>query len=115
MDKCVNHFGSVVQGEGATAREGAPLAGVSRGPAKPALDLSLGHFGTTGEDSSTAVEDFGPFKIVFDLTTRTGVVVTDASAFHSRQERRAAEREFIKVAARIGHETGFAVSLEGKQ
>lgn len=97
-----------------TAREGAPLAGVSHGPAKPALDLSLGHFGTTGEDSSIAVEQFGPFKLVFDLTTRTGVVVTDVSAFHSRQERRAAEREFIKVAARIGHETGFAVSLEGK-
>lgn len=77
------------------------------------LDLSLGHFGTREEDSSIQVEEFGPFKVVFDLRAGTGRVVTDASAFRSRQERRAAEREFIKVVTRIGHETGFDVSLGG--
>lgn len=98
--------------QAASATAGDALA-PRPGPAKPALDLSLGHFGTSEEDSSIQIEEFGPFKVVFDLRTRTGSVVTDASAFHSRQERRAAEREFFKVAARIGRETGFTISMGG--
>lgn len=41
---------SIFNGNASTAREGAPLAGGTHGPAKPALDLSLGHIGTTGND-----------------------------------------------------------------
>ena len=82
------------------------------GAAQPPLDLSLGHIGTTRQvaASDVAIDDIGPFRVVFDFSTMTGKVFTDASAFSSRAERRAAEREFEKVAARISRETGFALS-----
>jgi hypothetical protein len=86
------------------------------GAAQPPLDLSLGHFGTTAEETTLEVDvqHIGPFRVVFNLRTATGAVSTDLSAFSNRAERRAAEREFLKVAARIGRETGLTISMGGK-
>lgn len=100
----------------ASPRSIAASAGAARGAAKPSLDLSLGHIGTTEHVSPADVEvqDIGPFRVVFDYSTMTGKVFTDTSAFVCRADRRAAERKFHKEALRIGRETGFAISMGGQ-
>ena len=98
-------------GKAATALGGALRSGGHPGAAQPPLDLSLGHIGTIHSLGRAAewAEDIGPFRVFFDPATRKARVLIDRSAFANREERRAAEREFRKVAMRIGRETGFTV------
>lgn len=84
------------------------LAAAVAGRAQRGLDLSLGHFGNEPE-GSLEVQDFGPFRVVFDVKSRQLTVLTNASAFASRAERRSAEREFRKIVFRVSRETGFDV------
>ncbi len=75
------------------------------GAAQPPLDLSLGHIGTIEEGEGPAsleVEDFGPFRVVFDPEAGRGAVYVDNTAFANRAERRAAERQFRKTLERVG-------------
>lgn len=101
--------------EAATPTGGAPLAGGHPGAAQPPLDLSLGHIGTRGNESEplVRVEQLGPFRVEFDLTTGLAVVHTDAGAFQSRAERRAAERAFLRLAVRNARGLGFRFSMAG--
>jgi hypothetical protein len=104
-----------MNGTVATAPGGALWRGGHPGVAQPPLDLSLGHLGTRDSfgEAAELVEEIGPFRVVFYPATGQSRIFTDRSAFANREERRAAEKEFRKAAARIARETGFAVSKGG--
>ena len=92
---------SISNGNALTAREGDPLAGVSHGPAKPALDLSLGHFGTTRNGKRFFRSEEQVFRLVVDKASRTAVLHVNADAFESRAERRRAQKAFLKEATQL--------------
>lgn len=71
----------------------------TQGPAKPALDLSLGHFGTSGDVQEIDVVNFGPYTVVVDYGAMTVEVDFDSSAPVSRQIRRAARRKVDRLVA----------------
>jgi hypothetical protein len=102
---------AIRQGTAATAPGGALRSGGHPGAAQPPLDLSLGHIRTRdSEADAELVENIGPFRVVFGADARRARVFTDRSAFPNRQQRRAAEREFCKVAECNWDETSFEVS-----
>jgi hypothetical protein len=96
---------------GAEGRAQMPaLAGSGRG-AQRRVDLSLGHFGTSKRENPEHWEDsrFGPFTVSAHLPTRTVWFFVDKAAFTSRQERRSAEREFMKASLRYAAQCNFTV------
>ena len=82
-----------------TAPGGAPPAGCTRGPAKPALDLSLGHFGTSEDVREMDLVHFGPYTVVLDYGAMTVGVDFEPSPPVSRQVRRAKRRKVDRLVA----------------
>lgn len=71
------------------------------GPAKPGLDLSLGHFGTTETGKRCFSEEMDVFRLSVDTVARTAVLHVNADAFENRVERRRAQRAFLKEAGQL--------------
>lgn len=63
-------------------------------------------------EGDEVMEQIGGFTIVFRAATGQGEVVVDHGAFASRQERRAAERSFMK-AARVASQ-GMPLVMAGR-
>jgi hypothetical protein len=72
-----------------------------QGPAKPALDLSLGHFGTTETGKRCFSEEVDVFRLSVDTVARTAVLHVNTDAFENRAERRRAQRAFLKEAGQL--------------
>ena len=102
--------GALAPGSEAARGPGPEAAAAPRpGAAQPPLDLSLGHIGTTQGVREPEVEFVGPFLFGFDGDAGEGAHLSDPNAFMNRAERRAAKKEFRKLAARVAREIGFAV------
>ena len=84
------------------------------GPAKPALDLSLGHFGTTGAGKRSFVEEEEVFRLSVDTVARTAVLHVNADAFENRAARRRAQRAFLKEAGQLIAGMNLRVDEGGK-
>lgn len=69
------------------------------GPAKPALDLSLGHFGTSNDVFELDLVSFGPYTVTLDYGAMTVEVGFEPLSPCSRQVRRVAERKVARVVA----------------
>lgn len=80
-----------------TPREGAQA--LPPGAAQPPLDLSLGHFGTSGDVQEIDVVNFGPYTVVVDYGSMTVEVDLESSPPVSRQIRRAARRKVDRLVA----------------
>lgn len=72
-----------------------------KGAAQPPLDLSLGHFGTTGTGKRSFVEEEEVFRLSVDTVARTAVLHVNADAFENRAARRRAQRAFLKEAGQL--------------
>ena len=82
-----------------TPAKGAPAR--PPGAAQPPLDLSLGHFGTTGVRERSFVEEEEVFRLSVDTVARTAVLHVNADAFENRAARRRAQRAFLKEAGQL--------------
>jgi hypothetical protein len=91
---------SIFNGDASSAPAGDALAPLP-GPAKPALDLSLGHFGTTRNGKRSFRSEEQVFRLVVDKASRTAVLHVNADAFESRAERRRAQKAFLKEATQL--------------
>lgn len=111
MDKCVNRFGSEGCGIAATAPLGDALA-PPVGPAKPALDLSLGHFRTSGDVCELDVVTFSPYVVTLDYSAMSCEVVRDPEISASRQDRRAGLRKVQRLVA-VARKSGMSVVEKG--
>lgn len=90
--------GSVGTNGGCAASYPAGMAGRAAQP--PGLDLSLGHFGTSGAGvQEIDVVNFGPFTVFVDYGAMTVEVDLESSPPVSRQIRRAARRKVDRLVA----------------
>lgn len=104
MDKCGNQDRSMAYRGAAPGTAGDALA-PRPGPAQPALDLSLGHFGTSDDVSEVDVVSFGPYTVTLDYGDMTVEVEFDSHSPSSRQLRRSEKRKvdrLVAVALRAG-------------